>query len=287
MKSNDYILLDGTFIKDQTPAVPVTSRGLMYGDGCFDTLRSYSGHFLHLESHLKRLNSTSDLLGFTFPEELKIGRASENIHSLLEKNNLTDRDAVVRIQLWREGGRGYSSAMPSPSHWSIVISSMPELKKNISLSTVSTRRIPNASLPVSHKLSNNLNYILAAREANKAGADDALMLTIDDFISETTIANIFWVRENQLFTPSEQCDLLPGITRQIIIELAKSETGLNIRQGKYPLQELYQAEGVFACNSVREIVTVSSIDDNKFSQNHSAIAKLKTDLEHYKSSRLD
>lgn len=286
MSNSSWILFDGNVIEADTPAVPATSRGLMYGDGCFDTLRSYTGRFLHFEKHLSRLRSSAEFLGLSFPEELENDQVINTIQSLLQKNGLEKKQGVIRIQLWREGGRGYTPEMPSKTHFSVMVTSLPKLQKTITLATTSTRRVPNAAVPSSYKLSNNINYIMAAREASNAGADDALMLTTGDAVSETTIANIFWIKDGKVYTPSKSCDLLPGITRNTILELLNSSLYVPVKEGEFKVSDLYEAEAFFTCNSIRELVEVRSIDGHSFVTEHHLFTKLKTAFAQYKSRQL-
>ena len=136
------------------------------------------------------------------------------------------------------------------------------------------------------KLSNSINYIKAAQEAKKKGGDDALMLTIDKNISETTISNIFWIKGNQVFTPSLNCDLLPGVTRSILIELISQDSELELVEGEFKLEEVYSAEAVFCTNSVMEMKSVSSVDDHSFEIGHLNFEKLKDDFKIYKEKWL-
>src|SRR5699024_4498907 len=108
------------------------------------------------------------------------------------------------------------------SHFSISASECPRNFKPPILATVETKRISADALPSIYKFSNGINYIIAANEAAEKGADDALMQTINGKISETTIANIFWIKDEKIFTPSTACDLMPGITRNAVINLAEN-----------------------------------------------------------------
>lgn len=279
----EYLIFNGALkLKEEVKVSPL-NRGMMYGDGFFDTLRSYQGKFLLLENHFQRILQTASYLGIEVHfglEDFKF-----KILELLEANEQLEKEILVRIQCWREGERGY---LPSSTNgnWitsSALISSYSEFLK---LSLVNTRIIPNRALEREFKLSNGLNYIQAAREASKLGADDGIMLTIDEKISETTSANLFWVKGNTVYTPSIGCDLLPGITRNLIVRLVSENPELELQEGEFNLEELMSAEAVFTTNSIREIRIVDSINETKFSITHNTLSSINTLFEGFKRQDL-
>lgn len=260
----DIAIADGSFVKSDTPVVPLTSRGLMYGDGCFETLCAYNGRFFKLKNHLERLQSGLQYLNIDYPAGLEFPKIKSRLLELLRKNNLLQAEAILRIQVWREGPRGYTTDC-SASHYSVVCS--PKNKTPAvcyKLASVDIKRIPSAALPAKYKFTNGLNYITAAQQARVQGADDALMHTIDGWISETTSANIFWMKDGVVFTPSERCDILPGITRAFIIDLLVNEMKVKLKIGEYAMDGIKNAETVWICNSVKQIQLVSAIDDTTY-----------------------
>lgn len=282
----DWIIIDGVFQKASRPAVSVTSRGLFYGDGCFETFRSYKGSFSKLQAHLKRLEKGLEYLGISYPPGLKEKKLLSNLTNLLERNKLSDEDAVVRIQVWRKGGRGYQIEIPSGAHYSIVPASLTKSSDSCMLATVDIKRIPSSALPSQFKLSNCINYILAAKQAKRKSADDALMETTDGWISETTIANIFWKQNETVFTPSDECDILPGTTRNIVLHLLKEKFQIEVREGHYKLRDIKNAETVWICNSVKEIMPVHQINQVKFKIDTSFLKRLKHSFETYRNEEL-
>lgn len=260
MESNKWVIYDGNLNRASDPVVPVESRGLMYGEGCFETLRSYKGAYCRLGDHLKRLQEAARFLDIDFPDDLELHSFERFSENLLDKNGFKEADAVIRIQLWRSGQRGYGTEGEHESHYSILATPLPEIPASVSLATVDIERIPNESLPSRYKLTNNINYITAARQAKQKEADDALMLTVEGYLSETTIANLFWITGNTVYTPSDECDILPGITRNIVIRLIRESDGITFEEGKFQPEDIYKANAVWICNSVRELVPVSRID---------------------------
>jgi branched-subunit amino acid aminotransferase/4-amino-4-deoxychorismate lyase len=258
----------------------------MYGDGCFETFRVYRGQFFKLEAHLKRMHEGISWLGLDFPADLKVARLKPLIRQLLQRNKLVENDAVVRLQVWRQGTRGYGTDENTKVSYSIMVTRLPDTGKVLTLSTVDTRRIPSAALPSAFKLCNNINYIAATAEARGNGADDALMQTIGGHISETTIGNLFWLSGATIFTPSIDCDLLPGITRQTVIKLAKQLNAIQLKQGAFELKAIYKAEAVWMTNSVRGLQPVGNIDRYNYAVDHPVYRKMEQDFSAYLTANL-
>lgn len=280
---SSFVNINGTLIPEEEASLPATSRAVSYGDGCFETFVSYKSKFLHFEDHFSRLQSGLKYLEMNL--DLKIDQLKSEVQKLLEENELEDEDSVVRIQCFREGSSGYFD-ISDRSGFIISNRSIPERPEPIKLKTISIPTIPSFALERKVKLSNSINYFKAAQEAKKKGGDDALMLTIDKNISETTISNIFWIKGSQVFTPSVNCDLLPGVTRSILITLIDQDSELQLIEGAFEPEDIYSAEAVFCTNSVMEIKSVSSVDDYSYQADHSIVEKLKDDFKVYKEKRL-
>ena len=245
----------------------------MYGDGCFETLKSYSGRFLNFDAHYQRLISALDYLNI----HLNLAESDfiDLIQDLLKANDLQYEESMIRFQCWRAGDRGYKTSN-TECEWIITAKSISERSTTpVRLVTSRTPVIPTKALNRNAKLSNGLNYIIAAKDAVIRQADDALMLTLDGFISETTVSNIFWGIGNEVFTPSEECDLLPGVTRNLIIDLLK-KSEFEIVEGLFTLDSLKSSEYAFTTNSISEISVVDSIDDYKLDVAHPELTRIKS-----------
>lgn len=287
MANSNRIIFDGELKSVKEPVARATARGLMYGEGVFETLRLYRGQTLLFGEHIKRLERGLHILGLSKEFIPENGLLKKQIRRLLQKNDLLSRDAVVRCQFWQDGNRGYRPESGGPLHYVITADSSSNFEDvHPVLSTVKIPRIPSDALPSAGKFANGINYILAAREAAGKGADDAIMQTLNGSVSETTIANIFWIHEGAIYTPSEACDLLPGITRQILIYLIRKHPKLKLKEGSYPIRELYKAEAVAICNSVCELLSVRQVDDQDFETDHPVLNELKQLYSDYRDQYL-
>lgn len=281
------VSLNGSVINSSEASVKANTDGLFYGAGCFETLTSYRGKFLHLEQHIKRLNDGAVYLTGLEEEFFQVEDIRSNILELLKANDLTNTMSRVRIQYSITERFGYKQPVSKPLS-SILITVVPVPQTpagSFHLSTVDTTVVPATSRPVNLKLSNMLHYREAAIKAKKAGADDALMLTVNGHIAETAIANIFWEKNGTVFTPSEQCDILPGITRSIIMKIIRNG-GRQVKTGRFYPNELKDASRVWMCNSIKEIVSVTKIDDCMYPANTEIVECIIQDFENYKKKYL-
>ncbi len=263
-KKNRYIWVNGTFVRDSDPALRPATKGLMYGAGCFETLRSYRGKFLHLNLHLDRLMKGMAYLDIDPGEQFLEDLLRDSIQQLLARNGLADQDAIVRIQVSDAGMRGYRPNREIQPNIIITTSPLEDRSGQYRLSTVSQRVIPSASRPADLKLSNTLHYMQAWREAQKNGANDALMLTSKGMVAESAIANIFWKKGDTIFTPSCDCDILPGLVRQIMLELLTRSPNYHVQEAQFRPADLLNADIVWLTNSVRQILPVAGVDDHDF-----------------------
>ncbi|MBD3615935.1 MAG: aminotransferase class IV [Gracilimonas sp.] len=282
MSESLFIVLSGELVKANEASVSPLDRGLMYGDGCFETMRSYAGKFLEWVEHFNRLAAGLNYLGID--PAFTSGELKAQVLKVLDENDLKDKECMVRIQCWRKGERGYKTSSHE-MNWMIQASEIKPDALPLNLSLAETRCIPSEALQRKYKLSNGLNYIKAAQEAGKRLCDDSLMLTIDEKISETTSSNIFWIQSGNVFTPSEICDLLPGVTRNLVIDIIKS-LGITVQQGVYETDHIKGAEAVFCTNSLIEIREVLSLDDILFEINHPLVMQIKEGFEQHKVQKL-
>ncbi|MEX0823185.1 MAG: aminotransferase class IV, partial [Balneolaceae bacterium] len=121
---------------------------------------------------------------------------------------------------------------------------------------------------------NMLHYRNAFREAKSAGSDDALLLTVNQNIAETSIANIFWKKGTEVYTPSAECDILPGITRNTVCEMLSGLSNINIHEGRYMEDAIYDADTAWTTNSIAGICEVTQLNDYTFNTDKEFIDSL-------------
>ncbi len=257
----NYIFLNGKIIPDTEGSISTGDRGFLYGDGIFETLRTYNGKPFKLAEHLKRMRCSA--------EKLKIIPAytnteiSESITKLLEKNSV--QDAYVRITLSRgEGGSALQMGDSLKSTMLIQAKSLTPYdeklyNKGMSL-IVSGHRRSTTSPIYSHKTTNLLTSILLKEEARGRSAHDSIVLNTDGYVAECIVSNIFMVADGSVVTPSLDTNILPGITRSTVLDICR-DSGIPAREECFKIETLIKTEEIFITNSLMEIMPVSRIDD--------------------------
>ncbi len=227
-------------------------RALFYGEGVFESFRWKGSPPVFLSMHLERMRKGADFLGIPFPPESQIRLRIEDAAGASPGDDLH-----VKACLLAQGDTVYHSR---PRASSLLVSVRPRVESpdSLSLWVCGERRPPQNSL-FSHKTLNYLGNIVAKREAVERGFDEALLLDTDGGVAETSCHNVFWAKGKKLFTPSSECPVLPGVTREIVLRLAE-RLGYEPVCGNFPLEELLSSDYAFLTNAGVGIVYVSGIN---------------------------
>jgi branched-chain amino acid aminotransferase len=263
--------VDGEVVPASEATVNVRDRGFRYGDAAFETLRAYGGEVFEWDAHADRLRGTCATLGVD--HGLSAADLRTRIDETLAANDL--RDAYVRLSVTR--GVQPGKLTPDPDVTPTVVVEVSPLPRGgldgtpvwdgpATLQTVKTQRVPERAIPADAKTHNYLNGILARLELRIDGpdgvettADEALLLDADGYVTEGATSNVFFADGEALHTPSLDGPVLPGITRSVVLDLAREE-GVPVREGRYTPDDLRNADEVFLTNSTWELRPVSRID---------------------------
>lgn len=255
------VYLNGQFLPREEARVSVFDHGYLYGDGIYETLRAYRGTIFLLDQHLERLQRSADAIALTLPFPLEqIGAA---IRECLTVNKL--RDAYVRIQVSRGPGEiGLDPALcPAPT---TVIVAKPfhdypreHFEQGVPVAIVRTRRNHPLALDPAIKSTNFLNNILAKIESIRSGAYEGILLNWKGYVAEGTISNIFTVKKGVLFTPHPATGILGGVTRALVLRLAR-EARVTVREVLLRPRDLDEADECFITNTTAEVMPVTSVD---------------------------
>jgi len=260
---NQFIFLNGKIIPDTDANISSGDRGFLYGDGIYETLRSYNGTPFKLSEHLGRMRDSAKQLKISFGYTNK--DISEWINKLIEKN--CSQDAYIRITLSRGAGGGRLQ-MDEGIESTILVQVKPLTpydrrlyEEGMSLVVSNYRR--STSCPIScHKTTNLLKSIMMKEEAKKRSADEAIIVNTEEYVTECVVSNIFFVNNGKVVTPSLNTNILPGITRSTVLDIC-NESSIPAGEERFKVETLLNADEVFITNSLMEIMPVSKIDDTK------------------------
>jgi len=260
-----YIWLDGKFVLWKKAKIHVLSHGLHYGSCVFEGARIYNGNIFKLNEHTKRLFLSSKILGFKLPyTEKEINKVCEQI---IKKQSI--KNGYLRPFAWRGSEMMAISAQNTTIHVAIATWEMStyfdKRKKfnGIKLQTSKWMRPPLNTAPTQAKAAGlYMICTLSKHIAEKNGFDDSLMLDSNGYVAESTGANIFFAKNNTLYTPIADC-FLNGITRQTVIKLAK-KNNIKVIEKRILPKELLKADEIFLTGTAVEITPISQIDNKKF-----------------------
>ncbi|NLW50515.1 MAG: branched-chain-amino-acid transaminase [Candidatus Brocadiaceae bacterium] len=255
------IYIDGEFYEKDKARISVFDHGLLYGDGVFEGIRAYNGRIFRCRAHVDRLYESARAIALDIP--MTRDEMAAKLREALEVNGLTD--AYIRLVVTRGvGDLGLDPNKCARPSIIIIADSItlypPELySRGLDVVTVSTlRNHPNALSPRIKSL-NYLNNILAKIEGLQAGVSEAIMLNQEGYVAECTGDNIFIVRQGALLTPGLHTGMLDGITRGVVIELAR-KAGIEVRETILTRFDLFVADECFLTGTAAEIIPVVRID---------------------------
>jgi branched-chain amino acid aminotransferase len=255
------IFMNDRIVPEDEARVSVFDHGLLYGDGVFEGLRSYSGKVFRLEAHLDRLWQSARAIRLEIPI-LKDALAAA-VNETLAANGLVD--GYVRLVVTRGAGSLGLDPGKTSNPQVIVIADTISLypaefyDRGLRIVTASTQRTSPAALSPRIKSLNYLNNIMAKIEGLQAGCVEALMLNHKGEVAECTGDNVFCVRSGVLLTPPADAGILEGITRNAVMELAAS-AGIPYREQTLTRHDLYTADECFLTGTAAEVVPVVEID---------------------------
>ena len=255
------IYIDGKFFDEKTAKVSVFDHGLLYGDGVFEGIRAYNGRVFKLAEHIERLFSSARAILLKIPMSRK--EMMKAVVQTFRRNKI--RDGYIRLVVTRGIGslglNPYTCKRPSV----IIIADKIQLypaefyKRGLEIITAATARNLHSALNPAIKSLNYLNNILAKIEAINGGCDEAIMLNAQGYVAECTGDNIFMVKAGHLSTPPLSAGALHGITRGVVMELAR-QSGLSVSEPDLTRYDLFNADECFLTGTGAEIIAVVKID---------------------------
>jgi branched-chain amino acid aminotransferase len=256
-----YLSTIGRPVEPADAKVSVFDRGFLYGDSIYETMRTAGGRPIELQRHLARLRRSGEGIGLILPfSDEVIASAIDETHRASGND-----ESYVRIIVTRgEGPIALDPrAVESPTFVAIVtplvLPTAEQYTRGIRAVIVGVQKAGGGLIDPGIKTGNYLNNILALRQAIARGGDDAIMCNAEGEIAEGATSNVFAVRDGEIVTPHLRAGLLPGITREVVCELAAG-SGRPVRHVAVRANELRAADEVFLTSSVRGIMPVTRLD---------------------------
>tara|TARA_B100000470_G_scaffold160496_1_gene125780 strand:+ start:117 stop:974 length:858 start_codon:yes stop_codon:yes gene_type:complete len=242
--------------------ISILDHGFLFGDSIYEVICTSQGKPCFLNEHLNRLYASASGISLEIPNTSK--EIKEQIQNTL--NSADNDESYIRIIVTR--GIGEVDIDPSSClnpNIIIFVKGIPQIpaeryRKGVSIALVSIKRNSADSLNPAVKTGNYLNNVLARIEAQKMGAEDAIMVNSLGQLTEGTTSNLFFVKGGRLLTPVKECGILSGITREKIIQIAH-KNGITLEEGKWSSEELFNAEEIFLSGTVKKIMPVTVLDN--------------------------
>jgi branched-chain amino acid aminotransferase len=255
------VYIGGKLYDKADAKISVYDHGLLYGDGVFEGIRSYSGRVFRLKEHVDRLYESARSIHLAIP--MPRDAMAQAIIDTLAANKLID--AYIRVIITRGAGSLGLDPRKTTDPQIIIITDAislypPELYEHgLKIVTAGTMRNHPSALNPRIKSLNYLNNIMAKIEGTNAGCLEALMLNHKGEVAECTGDNIFVVRKGELHTPSIDSGILEGITRDAVIELARG-AGLTVVERSMDRHDIYTADECFLTGTAAEVIPVVECD---------------------------
>ncbi len=256
---NEIVYINGKLLPRDNAKISVYDHAFLYGYGLYETMRAYNGKIFLLERHIKRMHNAAKTIGLA--KKLAGIDLAEACKNTLEANGL--KDARLRITI----SNGESDAAPWTENRgapNVVVTARPYTpfatkKYNEGFRVgIATERRCRQSVITTMKSVNHLASVMARMEAAALGLDEALLLNDDGYIAEGGGCNVFFVKSGELLTPPLDSGILPGVTREFVMEMAAG-MGLKVKETDIKPEALKGFDEVFVTNAVIEIMPVTAV----------------------------
>ncbi len=257
----ERINVNGAITAAERAVVLVLDHGFLYGDGVYETLRTYDGKPCLVDRHLRRLTASCEMIRIP---PLQASHVEQELRKTLAEAG--NAESQIRIMVTRGvGPLGYELSLNLRPSLVIIVVPLREIPaeryaNGVAAFMGSRRRNPVDSLDPAIKSCNLLNNVLAHMEGQDVAAAETLLLNTQGFLAEGSRTNVFFVKGGVLRTPSLDCGILEGITRRVVLELAR-EAGIPTEEGHYVRGDLEAAEEIFITSTLQELLPVTRLNE--------------------------
>lgn len=258
---SEHVYLNGKILPAATATISVFDGGFTHAAGLWETMRAYNSRIMRFQEHIDRLNRSADTLGINVRLDADV--IAEAIASLLAANELTEarvRVVVTPGSIPRPGATAQIDTLPTtlitatpPNRYP------PEIYKSGFRVCISPYRQNRLDPVAGHKTLAYLPRLLSMKDAAERRCNESLWFNTDNMLAEGAVCNVFIVKDDAISTPPLDTPVLPGATRQAVIDLAE-ENGIRCDEAAIDIDRLLAADEVFLTGSVLEIMPVTAIE---------------------------
>jgi len=268
------LLYNGDLIPEPELQLPPTSRAFQFNDGFFETVIVADGKLRFWNDHLARMQAAAKALKLELPQTIVTGELEEKLLQLAEHNNTTNYGRV-KFKLWRSGEGLYTPEANQADWLATIVPATPAPTTPLHIGicqTITTNYSPFSFF----KGPNALLYVMAGIEKKEKGFDDMLLLSRQHIVSELISSNIFWLKNDVLFTPAIDTGCVQGIVRQNVLRWAK-QAGIKTKEVYFDVDSLLKADAIFSCN-VTGIRSIASVNGEAVSIDEGFVQQLRSEL---------
>jgi len=256
--------VNGRIFDEKEAVISVFDHGYLYGEGIYETLRTYSGRVFAFARHARRLRNSARMIDLMIPftDEGLAGHLRDTIAAA----KLDGKEAYLRVLLTRGVGElSYDLKTTSQPSWVIIAKPLVEpppyiYEQGCKVVLVDVVRNHPKSVNPMIKSNNLMNQALAARQAFQRGGFDGVMRNYRGELTECATSNLFVVRNGMVLTPPIACGVLPGVTRDLVFEVGRNG-GIEVREQLLRDDDLFSAEEAFLTSTTREVVPIVTVDE--------------------------
>jgi branched-chain amino acid aminotransferase len=273
-QSNLICYFQGGYVRLGEARIPLMTHAFLYGTGVFEGIRAYWNpdekqlYALRIKEHIVRLRNSSKIM--LMSDVPTVDEFTEIVKQVLRRNNFHE-DAYCRPSVYKST-EAIGVRLHGLTHdyyvLAVPMGDYIDTEKGIPTGTVSWRRTSDTSIPSRSKITGSyVNPAFSKSEAMLNGFEEAIVLTADGHVSEGSAENLFMVRDGVLITPSVSDDILEGITRAGIMEIAKY-LDIPVKERQIDRSELYIADEIFLCGTGAQVSPVASVDHRSVGDGH-------------------
>lgn len=258
--SEEFIYFNGQFVPAGEATVSVFDAGLLHGTGLFETMRSYNGKVFRGAMHLERLCHSAETFGLAVPGS--IDEVLAGMHELLRRNNVPNARLRLTMTMGNTRQIAQEEAAPSPN---VIISAIPlepypqTFYDEGTSVLLSPWRQGKHDPTAGHKTLGYMVRLLALRRAQQVGLIESLWFTTENLLAEGCISNVFLVKGSNVKTPPIDTPILPGVTREAVIEVARGG-GFALQERPLTINDLLEADEVFLTSTSMEVMPVCRVE---------------------------